>query len=237
MDLWKKLWSISKSSLKINIIIWVTIIAELAMIAITFLLIGNGLGTTEAWVLIVFMVLIVLITIFIYFKLLAKYTWIIYENGIEVTDTKSKLKESIYYTEIEEFYAIYDTLLAIVAIWIKKKDWNWIIFSKRNGWTWDWDEKLVNAFSDAIYSSYNDKFISGEKIPFSYYDKKVFYKSGPSWTKFFETTKPNTLYLSKNWIEVNGNVFSKKYVDGLFSKDIYLLSKSAIFFELVEELE
>ncbi|MDR2640001.1 MAG: hypothetical protein LBC61_01345 [Candidatus Peribacteria bacterium] len=61
----------------------------------------------------------------------------------------------------------------------------------------NWKEKLVNAFSDAVYPSYNDKFISGKKIPFSYYDKKIPTKSKLSLTKFFETTKPNTLYLSK----------------------------------------
>jgi hypothetical protein len=61
-----------------------------------------------------------------------------------------------------------------------------------------WEEKLVNAFSDAVYPSYNNKFVSGEKIPFSFYDKEVPHKSVDSFTKFLKTTKPNTLFLSKN---------------------------------------
>ncbi|MDR2639998.1 MAG: hypothetical protein LBC61_01330 [Candidatus Peribacteria bacterium] len=61
-----------------------------------------------------------------------------------------------------------------------------------------WEKKLVNAFSGAIYPSYNDKFISGEKIPFSFYSNETSHKSIDSLTEFIKTTEPNTLLLSKN---------------------------------------
>jgi hypothetical protein len=54
-------------------------------------------------------------------------------------------------------------------------------------------------------------------------------------TKFFETTKPNTLYLSKKWIEVNGS-FSKKDIDNLFPNNI-LLSKENVFLTLLKKLK
>ncbi len=201
---------------------------------------GLGMGPKELFLIIgLGLILLGLLTVLFAFATKAKYTFIIFENGIIA---RSKGKEtSLLFTEIEDVYLFsvgkysYSGFMNSLAYRKNKAD-DWFIISLRHAKS----HKLIETFRELHTAQRAASLLPqiklGNKLKFNYVDsksvwlKRAFAMKVNDYVKSTSSTKD--FYLSKNEIEIDGEKIqisgSDKVNADSWIENVYLLDNAGI---------
>lgn len=200
-----------------------TSLAVVAMIIFQFISIKNGTSNVRfnGDIRIIYGMTALLAFISLFFLVffiwaIPKYTFKVYENGIEIKG--KNVNNSMLYSDIEEFFYVPHFYGFPIAIGFKSAGSNeWYYMDNKNS---NNGIKVLNkAYTNSIYPILSEQIKNGKTLRFNYFEKSKLTKRkylGGKIVKFLNGDK-NTIKLNTETISFGNNVFKISDIDKIKS--------------------